>query len=158
MNKISLAFIAALVISSSVSGAFADVGETREEAAPAPEPVREAAKPQPAVSTTTAERPVAPVKGRVIRETILKETEPESFTGKVDCVLPASLMRPKASMTVIDDSGNACEFVVKCLAVIYSPDGAILSLCEIGPGARVQVNYRTRPSGAREAFSIKVMK
>jgi hypothetical protein len=170
MKKISILYIAALSLFVLAQAASADVGETEAPAVPAPEvaakpapsaPVQEAAAkiaPAPAAQSAAKAQSASPSRGKAIRQTTLRETEPESMAGKVDCVMPASLARPKARIAVIDDAGNRCEFVVKCLAVIYDPDGAMLSLCEIGPGAKVQVNYRTRPGGTKEAFSVKVLR
>ena len=95
---------------------------------------------------------------RVIKDFTLESADPDHLTGKVVCVVPAELMRPRAEIVVADQSGSEICFTVKVLAVIYDSKGKMLSLDQLTPGMAVQVNYRQLAHDKQEATSIKVLR
>ena len=95
---------------------------------------------------------------RIIKDFTLESADPDYITGKVVCVVPAELMRPKAELIVADDSGAETCFTVKVLAVIYNTAGKMLSLDQLAPGTPVQVNYRPLSCDVKEATSVKVLR
>jgi hypothetical protein len=142
----------ALMVSTAIV-AFADEGEMEEPANVAPA----------IIQSSTASAPVsqpaeAPQRGKIVSETTLSTADPEYMLGIVKCVMPSSLMQPKARLVVSDQGGNDVEFRIKTLAVIYDANGALMSFDSISQGSRVQVNYRTKGGDIKEATSIKVLR
>jgi hypothetical protein len=93
---------------------------------------------------------------KVVTGVILRQEEPDYVKGKIACVLPSSLKRPKAELTVIDQNGGEFVFPVKALAVVYDSYGEILPLGRLEPGTGVEVHYRKLPNGVIEATSVRV--
>lgn len=101
----------------------------------------------------------------VVKEVIVKTGALESVSGRVDSVIPADLViRPRSKIVIIDDSGRSIEFIVKALAVIYDSTGRFLTLYDVRPGQRVQIEYITKANRSidradkiREAASIKIL-
>lgn len=156
--KRRIKIFAIIILSFAVTSfAFADVGEVAEEAAQAA-PAAVAPQVSAPAAVTATETVTTTAASRKIRDTSLRDAGCESVTGVVECVLPSGIMRPRARITITDQAGARYEFIIKTLAVIYDPDGALMSLCDIGEGAKVQINYRVRPSGVNEATAIKVIR
>lgn len=147
MKKI---FAIVSVVMLSTVPCFADEGET---VAP---PVQEAVQAAPAAQ---AAAPVSqgPASRRTLREAALRTADTEVVTGKVVCVAPSDLTRPRATLTIADANGNEIMFEMKALAVIYTRGGELLSLDELQGGQDVEVAYRILTCGSREATSVKVL-
>ncbi len=156
MKKIFVLGLITVLSLTAVSYIYADAGE--EEAsnvAPAMIQVpREPVEQQPA----PAPRPAAQTGRRTIRETDLRTDCQESVTGTVSCIVPSSLMQPRAKLVIADQGGNEIEFTIKTLAVIYDTAGNILSFDSLQQGMKIRVNYRALSGGCKEATAIKVLK
>jgi len=127
--------IAMLILAGAVSFSFADEGEK----ASTPPAAEETAK-------------------TVVKEVSLRTGTSDFVTGKVVNVTPADLLtRPKSKISVVDDSGNSTEFIVKALAVVYDSTGRFLDLDDVRPDQKVQISYITKAGKAREAVSIKIL-
>lgn len=149
MKKIFAVMLAAALLT---VPCFADEGET--EAVPA--------APQAAAAPTPAPQPAQPAAAsasrRPLREAALRSEDTDSVAGKVVCIAPSDLTRPRAMLTIADSGGNEIAFEVKALAVIYSRGGDLLSFDELQSGQDVEVTYRPIRPGSREATSIKVLR
>lgn len=126
------AIIAAIIIASAASFAFADVGEEAQAQTPAK---------------------------KVIKEVTLRTDSTDFVVGKVSSVKPADLLtRPRSEIEVVDSKGNQNAFIVKSLAVIYDLNGRFLTLNSVQPGQEVQVNYIKKSDNTREAVAIRILK
>lgn len=150
MKKIFAISIVFLAVYSSIC--FADEGET-DMSAPAPASVAEEVVAP--MSAPVAQAPVTAGK-RVIKEMTLESADPNFVVGTVAEVYPSGLGRPIAKIVIVDANGERIEFPVRPLAVIYDSTGAIFAIDQLREHAKVQVNFRTRRDGVREATSIKI--
>ena len=157
MTKI---IISVMMFTMAATFSFADEGEQKQ----APDK----AQVQGQAQTTAPEQiqapaPVeaqeqAPAK-RVIKEVTLRTGTSDSITGKVESVKPAdTLTRPRSNIVIVDSAGEAVEFVVKSLAVVYDQAGRFLSLDDVRPEQEVQVDYIKKAGKVKEAASIKILK
>ncbi|MBU1809151.1 MAG: hypothetical protein KJ661_06315, partial [Candidatus Omnitrophica bacterium] len=138
--------------------------EQVQEAAPeqvqeaAPEQVQEAAPEQvqaPALDDAQEQETVK----KVTRKVTLRTGASNSLTGKVESVTPADVLtRPRSNIVIVDSAGEAVNFVVKSLAVVYDQAGRFLSLDDVHPEQEVQVDYIKKPGKVKEAASIKILK
>ena len=141
---------------------FADEGEqtqapaqdgtqVQEQAqAPAPEQIQ-ALMPDEARDEESAKK--------VIKEVTLRTGASGSLAGKVSSIQPADpLTRPRSKIVIVDSDGEAVEFVVKALAVVYDQTGRFLSLDDIRPEQEVRVDYIKKAGKVKEAVSIKILK
>lgn len=96
---------------------------------------------------------------KVIRKVTLRTGASNSLTGKVESVTPADVLtRPRSNIVIVDSAGEAVNFIVKSLAVVYDQTGRFLSLDNVCPGQEVQVDYIKKPGKVKEAASIKILK
>ncbi|MBU1038573.1 MAG: hypothetical protein KJ994_05925 [Candidatus Omnitrophica bacterium] len=173
MTKILLSI---MMLTMAAVFSFADEGEQEEapdkallqeqvqEAAPeqvqeaAPEQVQEAAPEQvqaPALDDAQEQETVK----KVTRKVTLRTGASNSLTGKVESVTPADVLtRPRSNIVIVDSAGEAVNFVVKSLAVVYDQAGRFLSLDDVHPEQEVQVDYIKKPGKVKEAASIKILK
>jgi hypothetical protein len=154
MKKIFAFALVAGISIFAVAAVFADAGEEPPaNVAPAMiQAPKEPAAPQPEC------RPAVQTLRRTVRETDLRTDCQESVTGTVSCIVPSSLMQPRAKLVLAEQGGNEIEFTIKTLAVIYDTAGNILSFDSLQQGSKVQVNYRALSGGCKEATAIKVLK
>lgn len=155
MTKI---IISVMMFMMAATFSFADEGEQKQapdEAqvqaqTPAPEQIQ-APAPVEAQEQASAKR--------VIKEVTLRTGTSDSITGKVESVKPAdTLTRPRSNIVIVDSAGEAVEFVVKSLAVVYDQAGRFLSLDDVRPEQEVQVDYIKKAGKVKEAASIKILK
>lgn len=149
MKKI---MISAIILTMAAAFSFADEGE--QETPPAQAQVQEkvqAQAPEPAQEEEAAKK--------VIKEVTLRTGTSDSVTGKVASVNPADpLTKPRSNIVIIDSAGEAVDFVVKTLAVVYDSTGRFLSLDDVRPEQEVQVDYIKKPGKVKEAAAIKILK
>ncbi len=144
--------ISVMTLTMAVAFSFADEGE--QEQAPTQAQVQEqvqAPAPDEAQTQGSAKK--------IIKEVTLRTGASDSLTGKVDSVKPADpLTRPRSNIVIIDSAGDAIEFVVKAVAVVYDSTGRFLSLDDLRPEQKVQVDYIKKAGKVKEAASIKILK
>jgi hypothetical protein len=148
MKKIMISVIMLTMLS---AFSFADEGE---QESPPPAQIQEKAQTEasePAQKEETAKK--------VIKEVTLRTGTSDSVTGKVASIDPADpLTKPRSNIVIVDAAGEAVDFVVKTLAVIYDSTGRFLSLDDVKPEQEVQVDYIKKPGKVKEAAAIKILK
>ena len=157
MTKILLSI---MMLTMAAVFSFADEGEQEEapDKALLQEQVQEAAPEQvqaPALDDAQEQETVK----KVTRKVTLRTGASNSLTGKVESVTPADVLtRPRSNIVIVDSAGEAVNFVVKSLAVVYDQAGRFLSLDDVHPEQEVQVDYIKKPGKVKEAASIKILK
>ncbi len=130
--------------------------------APAGAPAKqEAAKPEAAKSAAvvTAPAAAAPAAVQPAAPAVVAVDKTMTAAGKVKSVSVADAVKgTKSEIVVVNDLGQAANFLVKATTTLYDTDAKPVTLDKIMADNKVEISYAVTTEGVNEAKSVKIVK